>query len=247
VRANSVPTDLETVHDNEDDELTDTPKRENVARPQTANGTFKSYTKSQSHANFEYSATPTASLGRRRPASIQMDSSNLGSIGNSTFGQDGSREEAMAKLTGQSMPDPPIQPGRGEAANGSTSPCSTGSRRLSLLKPGVSYRVRPKRVSMISTGRVSVASARSDGTGIFDPPALVKHDRSATTSTDSGDLITPLPSMERIDKVAGDETILHASGPDDDDIVKDGETSIENQDVEKRMSTISTMTVTFGQ
>lgn len=100
---------------------------------------------------------------------------------------------------------------------------------------------------MTSTGRVSVASARCDGTGIFDPPALVQHDRFTSSSTDSGDLITPLPSMERIDKVAGEEEVVHAGGSDDGEDVKDGETGSDRQDIDKRMSTFSTMTVTFGQ
>jgi hypothetical protein len=246
MRAVSVPTDLETVPDNEDDELsTDTPRKDDFIRPRTANGTFKSYTKSQSHGDFEYSAeTPTGSLGRRRAASIQLHSSNYSSVGDSTFGQDGSREEAMAKLTGRSSSS---QAGRGEAANGSTSPCSTTSRRLSLMKPGVSYRIRPKRISMTSNGRVSVASARSDGTGIFDPPALVKHDKYASSSTESGDLITPLPSMDRIDKAGGEEEVLHVTGSDDGEDIKDDENAVDEQVMDKRMSTFSTMTVTFGQ
>jgi hypothetical protein len=248
MRAVSVPTDLETVPDDEDEELsTDTLRRETIIRPQTANGTFKSYSKSQSHGDFDCStATPTGSTGRRRPASIQLQTSQNSSVGNTTFGQDGSREETLAKLTGRSVPDSPIQAGRGEAANGSTSPCSTVSRRLSLLKPGVSYRIRPKRISMTSTGRVSVASARSDGTGIFYAPAPAKHDRIISTSTEGSDLITPLPSMDRIDKAAGDEEILHASGSEDGEDVKDKHND-DGQEVDKRMSTFSTMTVTFGQ
>jgi hypothetical protein len=150
----------------------------------------------------------------------------------------------MAKLTGRSSSS---QAGRGEAANGSTSPCSTTSRRLSLMKPGVSYRIRPKRISMTSNGRVSVASARSDGTGIFDPPALVKHDKYASSSTESGDLITPLPSMDRIDKAGGEEEVLHVTGSDDGEDIKDDENAVDEQVMDKRMSTFSTMTVTFGQ
>jgi len=246
MRAVSVPTDLETVPDDEDEEFsTDTPRKDNSTRPRTANGTFKSYTKSQSHGDFEYSAeTPTGSLGRRRAASIQLHSSNHDSVGDSTFGQDGSREEAMAKLIGRSSN---MQPGRGEAANRSVSPCSTTSRRVSLMKPGVSYRIRPKRISMTSNGRVSVASARSDGTGIFDPPALVKHDEFTSSSTEGGDLITPLPSMDRIDKAGGEEEVLHVTGSDDGDDVKEGEDAADEQIMDKRMSSVSTMTVTFGQ
>ena len=115
------------------------------------------------------------------------------------------------------------------------------------MKPGVSYRIRPKRISMTSTGRVSVASARSDGTGIFDPPALVTHDRYTSTSTEGGALITPLPSMDKIDKAAGEEEVLHVTGSDDGDDVKDGESAADRQAMNKRMSTLSTMTVTFGQ
>jgi hypothetical protein len=246
MRAVSVPTDLETVPDDEDEECsTDTPRKDNYTRPRTANSNFKSYTKSQSHGDFEYPAeTPTGSLGRRRAASIQLHGSNYNSVGDSTFGQDGSREEAMAKLVGRSSP---IQAVRGEAANRSTSPCSTTSRRLSLMKPGVSYRVRPKRISMTSNGRVSVASARSDGTGIFDPPALVKHDNSTSASTEGGDLITPLPSMERIGKAGGEEEVLHVTGSDDGEDVKEGEDAADGQVMDKRMSSFSTMTVTFGQ
>jgi hypothetical protein len=246
MRAVSVPTDLETVPDDEDEERsTDTPRKANYTRPRTANGPFKSYTKSQSHGDCEYSAeTPTGSLGRRRAASIQLHSSNHASVGDSTFGQDGSREEAMAKLIGRSSP---IQAGRGETANRSVSPCSTTSRRLSLMKPGVSYRVRPKRISMTSNGRVSVASARSDGTGIFDPPALVKHDKSTSSSAECGDLITPLPSMDRIDTVGGEEEVLHVTGSDDGEDVKEGEDAADGQIMDKRMSSFSTMTVTFGQ
>jgi len=246
MRAVSVPTDLETVPDDEDDELsTDTPRKDNYRRPKTANGAFKSYTKSQSHGDIEYSAdTPTGSLGRRRAASIQLHSSNHISVGDSTFGQDGSREEAMAKLIGRSSP---VQAGRGEVANRSTSPCSTTSRRLSLMKPGVSYRVRPKRISMTSNGRVSVASARSDGTGIFDPPALVQHDKFTSSSTEGGDLITPLPSMDGIDKAGEPEEVLHGTGSDGGEDVKESEDAADGQIMDKRMSSFSTMAVTFGQ
>jgi len=150
----------------------------------------------------------------------------------------------MAKLVGRSSQ---IQAGQGDAANGSTSPCSTTSRALSLMKPGVSYRVRPKRISMTSNGRVSVASARSDGTGIFDPPSLVKHDKFTSSSTDGGDLITPLPSMNRIDKAGGETEVLYVAGSDDGEANKAGENAVDGQVMDKRMSTLSTMTVTFGQ
>jgi hypothetical protein len=231
MRAVSVPTDLETVPDDEDDEGKDTPEKD-FSRPRTATGRTLSYTKS----NGEFDeAESVGGSGRRRPASVQIYGSN---VGNTTFGQDGGREEALAKLMGQS----------GSQRQRTASPGSTMSRRNSLMKPGVSYRVRPKRVSMTSTGRVSVASARSDGTGIFDPPALVKHDRYTSSSTD-GELITPLPSMDKIDKAIGAEEILHASlsGGEDDDCEKDGETADDRRAADKRMSTISTTTVTFGQ
>ena len=101
---------------------------------------------------------------------------------------------------------------------------------------------------MTSNGRVSVASARSDGTGIFDPPALVQHDKFTSSSTEGGgDLITPLPSMDRVDKAGEREEVLHVTGSDGGEDVKEGEDAADGQVMDKRMSSFSTMTVTFGQ
>jgi len=230
MRAVSVPTDLETVPDNEDDETDRESPKKDFIRPRTATGRTLSYTKSNGELD---EAESVGGSGRRRPASVQIYGSNRSNIGDTTFGQDGGREEALAKLMGRQ--------------EGSASPGSTTSRRNSLMKPGVSYRVRPKRISMTSTGRVSVASARSDGTGIFDPPALVTHDRYTSSSTE-GELITPLPSMDKIDTTARAEEILIARvSIEDDDCEKDGETDDDRRDVDKRMSILSTTTVTFGQ
>jgi hypothetical protein len=230
MRSVSVPTELETVDDDEDDEqdskhTDETPKRQIMARPHTAAGNAVE--------------VPFGSLGKQRPVSTQITSSEMSAIGDTTFGQDNTREGALARLTGQDD--------SGKVTERSASPTSTRSRRVSLMKPGVSYRVRPKRMSTTSVGRVSVASGRSDGTSVFDPPSLVQHDRFVSSSTE-GDIITPLPSMDRIDKVAGGQEILDFDNSlEEDDCVKDGEQTNVGQGMDKRSSTISTTTMTFGQ
>jgi hypothetical protein len=98
---------------------------------------------------------------------------------------------------------------------------------------------------MTSHGRVSVASTRHDGTGIFDPPSpITKHEKFPTSSTE-GDIITPAQSLDDLDKLAkgGDEIHMNAWDQEDEAGDKDGDLA-EHRD--KRLSTISTATVTFG-
>lgn len=191
--------------------------------------------------------SPMRAAARIRPSSAQVHSSNSYSLGDTTFGDSTDRAGALARLMGKAgttSTDPPIEQG-----NPTSSGSDTLSRRGSLMKPGVPYKIRPKRYSMTSTGRQSAASGSAISERFPDIdsiPRLHKHEKSATTSTDGGDVLTPSASMldhlQRFDK----ESVVHIDAD-----VGDGDGSLGMKECEKdddrRLSTISTATVTFGQ
>lgn len=189
---------------------------------------------------------------RKRPSSVQVLSSNFDTVGDATFGDGTDRAGALARLLGTNPSTGSDLPQEQKKAYQSTT--SSGddslSRRNSLMKPGVQYRIRPKRYSMTSTnGRQSAGgeSATSEQFPDMDSvPRLHKHDRMATASTDGGDVLTPSAStMDHLHRVEKGP-VVHIDADNGGDEASLGMKDQEKED-DRRLSAISTATVTFGQ
>ena len=189
--------------------------------------------------------------GRKRPSSVQVVSSNFSNVGDATFGDGTDRAGALSRLLGKNGSgalDSSQDQGPAEHSNASSADGSL-SRRNSLMKPGVPYRIRPKRYSMTSTnGRQSAGgdSATSEQFPDMDSiPKIHKHEKMATTSTEGGDVLTPSTSM--LDDIRADkESVVHIDVEAEDDA---GSLEMKecNKEDDRRLSAISTATVTFGQ
>ena len=257
-RSVSVPTGLETVQD-QDDEGDETmkvhkdvqptqPKRAASALDHTGESPAQSI--AAQAANRADIPSPMRSAARKRPSSVQIQSSHFDNVGDKTFGDETDRAGALARLMGNSGSTITDFAPEQTKATESTTPSSFDSlsRRASLMKPGVSYRIRPKRYSMTSTSGQQSAT-RERFSDMDSVPRLQKHEKMPTNSTEGGDILTPSTSMmeslqqERMDN--GSIVHIDADGKYDrgSPDMNDG---YEKAD-DRRLSTISTATVTFGQ
>lgn len=241
-RSVSAATPLETVADDEEDgnmpEL-DRPPRSPLRQLRAASAVPHSPT---GRSSFELQPSPSHVKDRRRPASVQVRGSNYTPIGDTSFGQGDDRAGAMAKLLGQTAPKTPdiAAPTVWHPAT-PTSADDSLSRRQSLMKPGVGYRIRPKRYSMTSTsGRQSAASTNSHAENLV---VASSHDKMPTTSTDDGELRTPNPSVIGLLGSRGSEAVVHVSASVEDGLLNAKD---DGKDDVRRLSAISTATVTFG-
>jgi hypothetical protein len=232
-RSVSAATNLETVDDEEESNQSPAP-----------------HTSSSNDSPISPEKTPVRSAGRRRPASVQVYASHRESIGDTTFGQGSGREGALAKLEGRSLPGTPTGKDRQDESTEDSFSSSTLSCKGSLLKPGISYRVRPKRVSVTSQGRVSIASSRKDGTGVFDAPShQATHDKFRTSSTE-GSIVIPAQSGDGLDQIAnGHDDEIHMDACYQAGVERGEKTRrevVEKEAEDKRSSASSMATVTFG-
>lgn len=171
-----------------------------------------------------------------------------------TFGEGSGRAGALAKLLGQTGPTTPDRSRQDDVNVMASTPSSADgslSRRNSMMKPGVTYRVRPKRQSMTSTNSYQSAVPTSAKTESFPErqavPTLVKHEKYPTTSTEGEDVQTPAGSMlGHIDPIQ-DGSFVHMDAKARTDEALTCLKDDEEDDLAKRMSAISTTTVTFGQ
>lgn len=261
VRSVSAPIGLDTVTD-EDDGITSIHHADaagSPAQPKRATSALAHVARSPNRpalfANGIETGLPAQPQGdiRKRPASVQVYPTTFETT-DSTFGEGSGRPGALAKLIGQSGPSTPDRPHHSDDKIAVTTPSSADgslSRRNSLMKPGVSYRIRPKRQSMTSTigyqstGPASAKSEQFPETGSI--PTLVKHHKVPTTSTEGEDVQTPSASVLDHLSVGKDSAYVHMDAEAQTDEGLLGVKDDDENDLAKRMSAISTTTVTFGQ
>lgn len=262
-RSISVPTGLETVEDEDDDEDGTIQDHDAIpsAQPKRAASALAHTGESPAQSIAAHVAvrpeipSPMRAAARKRPSSVQVQSSNFNTVGDTTFGDGTDRAGALARLLGNSVANGTdgvdLAHEQNKAYHSTTSSGDDSvSRRNSLMKPGVQYRIRPKRYSMTSTnGRQSAGgeSATSEHSPDMDSvPRLHKHEKVAATSTNGGDVSTPSTSMldhlQRVEK----GPVVHI---DADTMEDKGSLGIKDHEKEddRRLSAISTATVTFGQ